>query len=320
MAPIDALVRPILMTPFPTDAHGIIHRTAVLAAHYSGDDYRRALQNKDTVSVDRGVCVPAGDRSATEWHRLKAVAAAVTSDVTPTLSHQSAAVVHGLEMLKPNLRRVHMTTGHPTGGYRTTTQHRHVGKLDGDEVVEVDGIRVTSLERTAVDVACSSTMGFAGALAVFDSALRRGADRAVLARLLKSRRRGASHARRALHHADANSENPGESWGRAQMIEAGLPIPRLQHEFCDDDGNVIARTDYDWAGLLVGEFDGRVKYQKHLRPGESVSDAVIREKAREDALRRRNIMVVRWTWTDLEAGRVVGWIREWLAKLTIPAA
>lgn len=83
---------------------------------------------------------------------------------------------------------------------------------------------------------------------------------------------------------------------------------------------MIARTDYDWAGLLVGEFDGRVKYQKHLRPGESVSDAVIREKAREDALRRRNIMVVRWTWTDLEAGRVVGWIREWLAKLTIPAA
>ncbi|GAA3718915.1 hypothetical protein [Gordonia hankookensis] len=308
------------MTPFPTDRHGLIHRAAVLSAHFSADEYRRALHTKETISVGRGVCVPAGQRSPTEWHRLKAVAASVTSDVAATLSHQSAAAIHGVEMLRPNLRRIHMTTGSPDGGYRTTTQHRHVGTFGPDEVVEIEGLRVTSLERTAVDVACSSPMGFAGALAVFDSALRKGADREVMAGLLGSRRRGAAHARRALHHADGLSENPGESWGRAQMIEAGLPVPRLQHEFRGTGANVIARTDYDWAGLLVGEFDGRVKYEKLVRPGESTSDVVIREKAREDALRRLGIVVVRWTWSDLENGRVVGVIREWLTRLAIIAA
>ncbi|MYR06909.1 hypothetical protein GTV32_11605 [Gordonia sp. SID5947] len=308
------------MTSFPTDRHGLIHRAAILAAQFSDDEYRRALQTKATISVSRGVCVPAGQRSAAEWHRLKAIAASVTSDVAATLSHQSAAVIHGVEMLRPNLRRVHMTTGSPNGGYRTTTAHRHVGTLSPDEVVEIDGLRVTSLERTAVDVACTSPLGFAGALAVFDSALRKDADREVMARLLRARRRGAAHARRALHHADALAENPGESWGRAQMIEAGLPIPRLQHEFHGIDGEFIARTDYDWAGLLVGEFDGKVKYEKHLRPGESTSDAVVREKAREDSLRRRGIVVVRWTWADLENGRVVGIIREWLTRLAISAA
>ncbi|MGC4963116.1 hypothetical protein [Gordonia sp. DT101] len=300
------------MTPFPTDRHGLIHRATVLSAHFSDEEYRRALRTKETISIGRGVCVPAGKRSPTEWHRLKAIAASVTSDVTPTLSHQSAAVIPGIEMLTPNLRRIHMTTGTPNGGYRTTTQHRHVGRFAPDEVVEIEGLPVTSLERTAVDIACSSPLGFAGALAVLDSALRKGADREVMARLLGSRRRGAAHARRALHHADGLSENPGESWGRAQMIEAGLPVPRLQHEFHGTDGKFIARTDYDWAGLLVGEFDGKVKYEKLVRPGESTSDVVIREKAREDGLRRLGIVVLRWTWNDLRQGRVVGMIREWL--------
>lgn len=213
-----------------------------------------------------------------------------------------------------------MITGSSNGGYRTTTQHRHVGTLADHEIVVIDGIRVTSLERTAVDVACTTPMGFAGALAVFDSAERMGADRDVMARMLRGRRRGAAHARRALHHADGKSENPGESWGRAQMIEAGLPIPRLQHGFHDDDGNLIARTDYDWAGLLVGEFDGKVKYEKLVRPGESASDVVIREKDRENALRRRGVTVIRWTWSDLEKGLVAGFIREWLTRLAIAAA
>jgi hypothetical protein len=69
------------------------------------------------------------------------------------------------------------------------------------------------------------------------------------------------------------------------MIEAGLPIPRLQHEFRDANGKLVARTDYDWEALLVGEFDGDVKYRK-----------------------------------DLEQGRVVGLIRDWLARLSLSAA
>ncbi len=269
------------MAPFPTDRHGLIHRAAVLAAQFSDDDYRHSLRQKETVSIARGVCVPAATRTPSEWHRLKAIAAAVTSEVTPVLSHQSAATVHGLEMLKPNLRRVHMTTGNPDGGYRTATQHRHVGTLNDVHIVEVDGIRVTSIDRTAVDVACTSSMGFAGALAIFDSAIRNGADGEVMAGMLRGKRRGAQHARRALHHADGLSENPGESWGRVQMIEAGLPIPRLQHEVVDEDGTLIARTDYDWAGLLVGSDGASRRRPARTEPTRATKTARARPPKRQ---------------------------------------
>ncbi|MED5801067.1 hypothetical protein VX037_08530 [Gordonia sp. Z-3] len=63
-----------------------------------------------------------------------------------------------------------------------------------------------------------------------------------------------------------------------------------------------------------------MKYRKHLKPGESPFDAMKREKNREDELRKMGIMVIRWTWNDLEQGRVVGLIRDWLARLSLSAA
>ncbi|WP_366664253.1 hypothetical protein [Gordonia sp. i37] len=104
------------------------------------------------------------------------------------------------------------------------------------------------------------------------------------------------------------------------MIEAGIPSARLQHRFYDAEGNEIARTDFDWSGVLVGEFDGKVKYQKHLRPGEDAADAVIREKIREDRIRAQGIMVIRWVWADLDAGTVVTRIRRWLTHFALMAA
>nr|WP_237421884.1 hypothetical protein [Gordonia sp. SID5947] len=226
------------------------------------------------------------ERTPEQLHRLTAIATLAVTGPDHTLSHQSAATLHDLPMLKPSLRRVHVTTGSRSGGHRSAKRHAHIGSLEPAEVVLVDGVRVTSLERTAVDVARTTTMGFAGALAVFDAALRRGADRDLISTMLRRRRSGVGQARRALLHADGDAENPGESWGRAQMIEAGLPVPRLQHEFRDADGNLVGRTDYDWSGRLVGEFDGDVKYRNHLRPGETPFDAMKREKEREDGLRR----------------------------------
>ena len=176
---------------------------------------------------------------------------------------------------------------------------------------------MTSIERTAADLACTSD--FAVALAVLDSALRHNADPDAISELLGRRKRGATQGRRALAHADGKSENAGESWGRAQMICDGLPVPRLQHEFYSDSGIVVARTDYDWDGKLVGEFDGLRKYEKDLREGETAADAVIREKRREDDLRRMDVMVIRWLWEDLRQQRVVPMVREWLGRVGIAA-
>jgi hypothetical protein len=85
------------------------------------------------------------------------------------------------------------------------------------------------------------------------------------------------------------------------IARAGLPMPRPQWQVRDSEGELVGRADFGWvAHRVVGEFDGRVKYGRLLRPGEDPGDAVYREKLREDALRAEGITVVRWTWHDLD--------------------
>ena len=60
-------------------------------------------------------------------------------------------------------------------------------------------------------------------------------------------------------------------------------------------------TDFGWPKLrTVGEFDGRVKYGRLLKPGGDPGDAVYAEKLREDDLRDQDLEVVRWTWPEID--------------------
>jgi hypothetical protein len=75
----------------------------------------------------------------------------------------------------------------------------------------------------------------------------------------------------------------------------------LQFAVRTPDGRVIGRTDFAWEDhRLVGEFDGRIKYGRLLRPGQHAGDAIYQEKVREDAIRDEGWGVVRWTWADLQ--------------------
>ena len=47
---------------------------------------------------------------------------------------------------------------------------------------------------------------------------------------------------------------------------------------------------------VLGEFDGKLKYDELLRPGETAADAVMREKRREARLRELGFEIVRWDW------------------------
>ncbi|MBR7190822.1 MULTISPECIES: hypothetical protein [unclassified Gordonia (in: high G+C Gram-positive bacteria)] len=309
------------MTSFPTDRYGLIRRTATLRLGINDDAVTAAVRRGELIRLAPGVCALAADEASAEdpgdrLYRLRsiAVATSVRDCDASILSHDSAAAVHQLPLLHPEREVVHLTKKSKVGGFGHGLRIVHAGPVAPDEVVDIGGIRVTSRERTAVDVAMSGD--FAQALVVFDRALASGADIATVTRILASRNRwrGAGTARRALAHADGASESVGESWSRAQMIEAGLPTPRLQHTF--ETGAGDARTDFDWDGTLVGEFDGLQKYGRLLRQVESPRDALIREKRREDALRAQGIMVIRWTWGTLQRGELADMLRPWLDKLT----
>ena len=109
---------------------------------------------------------------------------------------------------------------------------------------------------------------------------------------------GVPDARRVVAFADARSESIGESRSRVAIALAGLPPPQLQWPV--RLGGSTAYTDFAWPERrTVGEFDGKVKYGRLLRPGQSPGDVVYAEKLREDAIRAQGLEVVRWTWADL---------------------
>ena len=316
--------------PLPHDRFGLIRRDAVRALGLS--DYRLAqlVERKVLLRYGRGTyaVAPRFDRSdaaqvaearAAEL-RLRSIAVVTGKNSTgaTVLSHQSAAVVHGLPMLKLPMDRVHLVNGEIGGGKVRSTAVVHAATLPHGDLVDVDGLAVTSLERTAADVAQSvvpeSPLAFAQALVTLDGALHLGATREGLAlQMERRRRRGTRIAKTALDYADGLAESVGESWGRAQMIVAGLPLPTLQVKYVVN-GETF-RVDGDWEGTLVWEFDGMSKYGRYRKPGETVADAVLREKRREDALRGSGLMVIRAWWAMLERQTMVGQVRHWLDRL-----
>lgn len=228
--------------------------------------------------------------SAADRYRL-AVHAAMTGRARAVASHDSAAALLRLPVLGPRRDRVHVTVDGRGGGKTTAATVEHRVPLSEVDVTVVDGVRVTTPARTALDLACVRPA--VHGLCAVESALRLGAEDVpgVLERM--GRRHGIELARRAVTRASPLTESLGESFSRALILGwPDIPEPRLQHTFRDEHGRFVARTDFDWDGRVVGEFDGAVKY-------ESGGLTVVQEKIREDELRRLGIHVVRWTWPDL---------------------
>ncbi|WP_440588737.1 type IV toxin-antitoxin system AbiEi family antitoxin [Geodermatophilus sabuli] len=69
------------------------------------------------------------------------------------VSHQSAAVLHGLPLRGVGLARVHVTRQPPASGELGRFLRCQVARLPDDDVMTVDGLAVTSPARTTVDLA-----------------------------------------------------------------------------------------------------------------------------------------------------------------------
>jgi hypothetical protein len=87
---------------------------------------------------------------------------------------------------------------------------------------------------------------------------------------------------------------------RVQFFRYGIPMPQLQYRVVDHNGVLVGIADFGWEEFRhLGEFDGKVKYQRLLRPGESPSDSVVREKRREDRMRASLRGMTRFTWASV---------------------
>ena len=240
--------------------------------------------------------------SAEERHLVRCRAVLDSLGDVVALSHVSACLAWGIDVWGVSLERVHVTRLDGGAGRVEGDVVHHEGFVADGEVTEAGGVRVLTAPRCVLEAGSAATAE--AALVLLNSALHRGACTMtdignqfdLMARWPRMR-----HLHVPVRMATDLAESVGESRGLWLFWVEHLPAPVLQHEVYAG-GRLVGRTDWAWPrhhGL--GEFDGRVKYGRLLRPDQEPGEVVFREKRREDELREATgAWMVRLVWADLD--------------------
>ena len=235
-------------------------------------------------------------------HRVLSRAVLRSLGGSVALSHTSAALEHEFATWDVDLSRVHVTRLDGGAGRNEKDVVHHEGICLEDDVVELNGLKVIGPARAAIETA--SLTSVESGLVTVDSALNLGlVDPDDLGRKFADMERWpfTQKVHVVLGLADGRSASAGESRSRYLCWANGLPAPELQFHVYDERGNLVGITDFAWPDYrLLGEFDGKVKYGRLLKPGQSAGDVVFEEKKREDLLREiTRWAMIRWIWGDL---------------------
>ncbi len=232
---------------------------------YSGREIRELRRRGEWVSLRRGVyaeraCLAGLDGRGRHVLAIRALLLVVTPDAV--VSHVSAAALRGLELLMPDWSALHVTRAQAHGARVEAGVRHHAAELPDDHVEDLGRVQVTSLARTAVDIARNSPLP--AAVAAVDSVLRAGVARAEVLEVMLhcAQWPGARDASRAVAFGDGRAANPGESLSRFRVAELGFPAPELQVPVSDDDG-LIGYVDFAWPQRGRGR---RVRRATQVRP------------------------------------------------------
>ena len=228
--------------------------------------------------------------------RLLAVAATVAiAGAGAVVSHEDAALVHGLALLDRPPAGTYTIT-FPAGAARGRTlrvaNHVRSAALPPRHVTVRDGIPVTSVARTVIDL--GRTLPFKAGVVVADSALyTRQTSMAELSAVMWDCERwpGIRKAREVVTFSDPRAESAFESIARVAFRAGGLPAPLLQ-VWVHGDGGAIGRVDFLWPmQRTIAEADGAAKYEN--------PDRARKQLWRDAQLRRAGYEVVHFTWAEL---------------------
>lgn len=248
-------------------------------------------------------------RSAVAWaqaspqrgHALLVIAACASLGHDSVASHQSAALIHGLDLYPRPPARVVMTRSpvRRSGRRESAAVFFHTADLPSDHVTRVLGAKVTTVARTVVDIARTSS--FMTGVVATDSALRTALASETVASFVTREALvamcdactgwpGIRSARRVVDFADPRAESVLESCARVFFHEHGLEPPELQFTITGPDFRYT--VDFYWPRYrVVAEADGAVKYSD---PGRA-----IRQLQRDQQLRDHGEKVVHFTWREL---------------------
>jgi hypothetical protein len=266
----------------------------------------RAVELGDLVKLRRGAYVPSeiwtGSTDRTRHIlRIRAVIAQATRPVV--ICGESAAALWGMPVQGAWPSSVSVLDEWRGGGRAEPGVRRTVVGFATAPVLELDGIRVTDITRTALDVA--RRVSFADAVGSVDWALSRKNFRAVSLESLASDANnfaphlGRRHLLRVVGFATSLSDSFGESRCRAVIHMQGFPPPNLQVEFRDELGSMY--PDFYWPAVRVAaEFDGKQKYTRDEYTKGDPVEVLWREKNREDRLRKQLSGFARLLTSDVE--------------------
>lgn len=282
------------------------------AAGITSAQFRSLTRAGDLVRVRHGVyatraTVESAGGDPRQGHALRVAAARAAVGRHAVASHQSAAQLHGIDLLHhPAEGTVWLTR--PPDQYRGRPPdgvHLYSARLPRQHVRTLYGVPITTATRTVVDLA--RTLTFMEGVVAVDSALRLGKTTDIgLADALRSCAGwpGADQARRVTAFSSEDSGSVLESCARVVFAEAGLPAPVLQAAVATVDGEFIGRVDFCWpAYRVIAEADGMAKYDDPRRAREQIM--------RDIRLRDAGYKVVHFTWGELfgTPERVVSRIR-----------
>ena len=315
---------PMMRPPAPArDLTGLVRLRRDLRAEGMTDTQITCLvRTRCSCRVRYGAYVPYDvweSCTAEDRHRLRARAVLARAHSETALSHVSSLVERGVPLWGVSLDVVHTTRERPErAGRRQKDWVPHRGVLGPDDVEERNGVRISTAARSALEL--TTIVGVEAGLVAVNRLLHAG--EMTLEEFSEQVKKhaywpGSLTANVVVRLADGRLESVGEDRFLFFVYQQGLPVPEPQLEIRDEQGRLIGRVDFAWPELGVFvEFDGRTKYQKYRRDGESLEDFLMREKRREELV----CLLTGWTcirisWQDMSRPeRLAARIRRMLAS------
>jgi hypothetical protein len=221
------------------------------------------------------------------------------------IAGRAAAALHGALWIDATTPiEMIWRSGRPPAGIIVRTE-----RIDADDIVMIDGMPVTTKERTGFDLARHLPRDLA--LRHLDALARATGLTAPQVELLGERypkARGLPRARIALPLMDGGAESPQETRVRLILIDNGLPAPRTQirvsdgvHQAFIDMGYDEPKVGFDYEGKQHSEDRGQYVHdigRAELVDGEGWIDIkVVAEHSRRFILHRAYAAFARRGWT-----------------------
>ncbi|WP_019619552.1 hypothetical protein [Gulosibacter faecalis] len=275
-------------------AHRILLTRRDLDGHGAYFHHARATGGGDLFRIHRGTYLEIDAEvaeSITPVERFAARAIAIGNRNVGVISGTAAAVLWHLPLETRRLTDA-VTVTRASSGRATTGVEFRRAELADHEVVEIAGVRVTSIARTLRDL----TIGLPveEAYAAMNAALRYGHDVSPM-RYYKGQ--AAKRMKWLLDNAHGRSDSVGESLLDYRLLVAGIEPPLRQPSVFDEDGTFVGRPDLLWSAGAIHEFDGTGKW---LRNDGSAAKSRIRRAQRRGAdLEALGWLVTSSQWTDV---------------------